>query len=201
MRRGSAVMSDAPSNRRRILLVRHAAVADRYAELCYGRSDIELSDEGHLRTAALAEELSCLPITHLFHSPLARSAAIAERIVLGEGISRQVSAALAEIDFGQWELRPWEQIYAEVPDALDRMIAEPDTYAAPGGETLSAVRQRVLGWYESLPERGRIVAVTHGGPIAVLRGTLAGLPVDRWFTLVPEHGEIVEIEPGTAGSM
>jgi broad specificity phosphatase PhoE len=187
-------MSNEPTSDRRVLLVRHAAVAERYAELCYGRSDIELSDEGHLRTVEMAEELSRLPITHLDHSPLARSAAIAERIVLGDGVARQVVPALAEIDFGQWELRHWEQIHAEAPDALDRMIAEPDTYAAPAGETLSAVRQRVLGWYEALPERGLIVAVTHGGPIAVLRGTLAELPVAEWFALVPGHGEIVELE-------
>jgi alpha-ribazole phosphatase len=51
-----------------------------------------------------------------------------------------------------------------------------------------------MGWYDALPNRGLIVAVTHGGPIAVLRGTLGQFPINKWFALAPNHGEIVELE-------
>ncbi len=187
-------MSKPTARDRRILLVRHAAVAEKYAELCYGRSDIELSDEGLQRTEELADELSRLPITHLYYSPLCRSALLGQRIVVAKDAHVAVVPELQEIHFGEWELRNWEDIFAEVPDALDRMIAEPTTYAAPGGETLWSVRDRVMGWYDALPDRGLIVTVTHGGPIAVLRGTLGGFPVDKWFTLVTNHGEIIELE-------
>jgi broad specificity phosphatase PhoE len=119
---------------------------------------------------------------------------LGQRIVVAKDAHVAVVPELQEIHFGEWELRNWEDIFAEVPDALDRMIAEPTTYAAPGGETLWSVRDRVMGWYDALPDRGLIVAVTHGGPIAVLRGTLGGFPVDKWFTLVTNHGEIIELE-------
>ena len=67
---------------RRILMVRHGSVAERYQGRCYGRSDVELGDEGRRQTVELAERLSALPITHLFHSGLSRARELADRIAL-----------------------------------------------------------------------------------------------------------------------
>jgi broad specificity phosphatase PhoE len=58
------------------------------------------------------------------------------------------------------------------------------------------VRDRAMAWLRSLPEDNRtIVAVTHGGPIGAIRGTLGGRPVRDWPGLVPGYGEAVEISP------
>jgi hypothetical protein len=53
------------------------------------------------------------------------------------------------------------------------------------------MRDRILASFESLPEGGLTVVVTHGGPIAVLRGMRQNLPIPAWLTLIPAHGEIV----------
>jgi broad specificity phosphatase PhoE len=179
---------------RRVILVRHGSVAERYEGVCYGCSDIELSDEGHRQTCALADELSALPITHLFHSGLARARLLAEMI--GERTGRQPIAApaLAEINFGQWELRSWEAIYSEIGDAMAGLILAPETFRPPAGETAFELRDRVLTWYGQLPEEGLIVAVAHGGPIAAVRGSLTGAAVTEWPALVPAHGQWVELD-------
>lgn len=180
--------------RRRVLLVRHGSVAQRYQGVCYGSSDIELSDEGERQTQAVAEELSALPITHLFHSGLTRARLLAEHIAVRTGVPAIATPGLAEICFGQWELRSWEHIFQEVGEAMAGLIHAPETFRPPAGETTFELRNRVLAWYHGLPAEGLIVAVAHGGPIAALRGTLAGMPVTQWPALIPEHGHWIELE-------
>ena len=180
--------------RRRILLVRHGRVASCYDGVCYGRSDVELSDEGWRQSHALADELAFLPITHLFHSGLARARSLAELIAARSGVTPSVAPALAEIHFGQWELRNWQDIFQEVGDAMADIIHSPATYRPPSGETAYELRDRVLAWHQGLPAAGLMVAVAHGGPIAALRGTLGGLPASQWPALIPAHGQWVELD-------
>ena len=184
--------------RRRIVLVRHGAVASRYDGVCYGRSDVELSDEGLRQSRAAADELAALPITHLVHSGLARARWLAELIAARISVPLTVAPALAEINFGQWELRTWQDIFEETGNAMAGMIHSPATFRPPSGETVFELRDRALAWYRELPAEGFIVAVAHGGPIAALRGALTGVPVSQWPALVPQHGQWVELDEHAA---
>jgi broad specificity phosphatase PhoE len=184
----------ASTSRRRVILVRHGRVAERYEGICYGRSDVELSDDGRRQSHALAEELAALPITHLVHSGLTRARWLAELIAARTGIVPCESAALVEFNFGQWELRPWQEISQEVGQSLAELTRSPASFRPPSGETVHEMRDRVLAWYRGLPSDGLIVAVAHGGIIAALRGTLAGAPAHEWPALIPSYGEWIEIE-------
>ncbi|HUY32338.1 MAG TPA: histidine phosphatase family protein [Pirellulales bacterium] len=178
---------------RRILMVRHGSVAERYRGRCYGRSDVELGDEGRRQTQDLAERLSALPITHLFHSGLSRARELADQIAGLTGLAPLAAVELQELDFGDWELWTWDEIHAAAPDALDRLLREPATFSPPGGETAFALCERVLGWYRRLPPHGLIVAIAHGGSIAALRGTLAGWPASEWAGLIPRAADVIEV--------
>lgn len=186
--------SPSEAARRRVLLVRHGSVAECYQGVCYGRSDIELSDEGRRQMLAAADALSALPITHLVHSGLSRARLLAELIAERTGITPEVAPALAEIHFGQWELRSWEDIFLEVGDMMAELLHSPATYRPPDGETAFELRDRVLAWYRKLPRDGLVVAVAHGGPIAALRGALMEVPVTDWPKLIPQYGQWVELD-------
>ena len=58
-------------------------------------------------------------------------------------------------------------------------------YAAPpGGETLSAMAARCAAWLASLDRRGQpVLAVTHAGPIRVIRALLGGEPLMAYFSV------------------
>ena len=91
-------------------------------------------------------------------------------------------------------MRSWEAIYQEVGDAINGLIHEPETFRPPGGETMGELRNRVSVWYKRRPRLGLTVVVAHGGPIAAIRGTLAGKsPVD-WVPLIPQPGSWVRLE-------
>ncbi|HVA46559.1 MAG TPA: histidine phosphatase family protein [Pirellulales bacterium] len=180
------------------MLVRHGNVAECYQGVCYGRSDIELSHDGQQQSIALTEELAALPITHLYHSGLKRAAVLAEMIALRTSLVASLAPALAEINFGEWELRPWQSVFEEVGDAMAQILHAPESFRPPAGETVFELRDRVLDWHRRLPREGCMVAIAHGGPIAALRGALAGIPVSQWPGLVPATGQWIELDETTA---
>ncbi|MFQ3652118.1 MAG: histidine phosphatase family protein [Gemmataceae bacterium] len=182
---------------RTVWLVRHPAVFDTYRGVCYGSSEVPLSPESVSQLQSLARNIQRLgPITHLYHSGLIRCAVLAETLAALTGLPATTDARLRERHFGQWEGRTWDEIHAETGDAMLGMVTAPDTWRPPGGETTFELRDRVLAWYAQLPTHATIVAITHGGPIAALLGTLQQRPVAQWPQLIPPYGACCRIESG-----
>lgn len=178
----------------RLLLVRHPPVAEAFRGVCYGSSDVPLATHSLAMVPALVEEvLATGPPDVLYSSPLIRCRVLAQAVVQRCGLELRIDPRLRERHFGAWELRPWDDIHAETGDAMMGMLTDPAHWRPPGGETTHELRDRILAWYAGLPPAGHIVAITHGGPIAALRGESGGRPVSEWPSLVPAHGEIVTI--------
>ncbi|MDO9498701.1 histidine phosphatase family protein [Falsiroseomonas sp.] len=181
-----------------VTLLRHTAVARHWQGCCYGASDVGLSAAGLAAARALAEALPVAGVTRLQASPLRRARLLGGLLSRRLGLPLEIVPALRERDFGAWEGRSWDAIHAETGDSMMGMIEAPDSFRPGGGETTAELAQRVLAWFETLPTDGGVVAVTHGGPVAALRGRLAGLPVPEWLGLIPAHGEAVRL-PGWTG--
>jgi len=176
----------------RVYLIRHPrpAVAP---GVCYGASDVELNDDVLDCASRLREVLPAQ--VRLFSSPLRRCRRLAE--ALRPGV--RYDARLREMDFGAWELQPWDRI----PRAeLDAWAAAPLNYAPPGGESVDAVRARVIAF---LDEHGRpagedFALVTHAGVIRIAIGQLQGLDPSTWFNLRFEYGGLTVLDvPATPG--
>jgi len=179
---------------RQILLVRHPPVTNALRGICYGVSDVPLADDGPTRIEEIVAQLLAQgPYTHLYHSGLSRCAAVANALAARTGMKPVIDPRLRERCFGTWELRPWDDIHAESGDAMMGMVTAPETWRPPSGETTFELRDRVWAWYAEQPAHGRIVAITHGGPIASLVGTLNHRPVTEWPTYVPPFGSITSI--------
>jgi len=135
---------------------------------------------------------------------LRRARRITSLIEAQTGVRAIYSPDLRERDFGAWEKRSWDEIYAETGDAMDGMIDAPESWRPPRGETTFEMRDRVIQFLARALEpleldgaAAKAVVVGHGGPIAAIRGTLGNTPVVDWPKLVPRHGEVVELDwPG-----
>ena len=173
-----------------LLMVRHTAVDPALKGVCYGASDVALSADGLAHVDLVADQLAERSPSIIIHSGLSRSRTLAEAVAARLGSQACVDPRIAEFKFGEWELRRWGEIFLAGHD-IARLIHEPDRYSAPGGETVFAMRDRVQAWYEGLPSDGRILAVSHGGPISTLRGVLGDVPPHGWPRLVPDYGEHV----------
>ena len=180
------------SGARRLLLIRHGEIHPRFRGLCYGCSNVGLSENGRAQSRGVVERFDSRP-TCVMSSDLDRARFLADRLARKSEQEPILCPELRERDFGAWELRSWEDIYAETGDAMDGLVDAPDTFSPPRGETTFELRDRVLAWYARLPVAGCVVAVTHGGPIAALLGALRERPVVEWPSLVPAWGEVVEL--------
>ena len=165
--------------------------------LCYGRIDLECDPEA---LGIAAANLSGLAAGHrIFTSPARRALALAKRL----GTEVAIEPLLQELHFGNWEGRLWQDIGRDTIEAWQRGL--PDS-APPDGETLSAMASRCAGWLNGLEHEGApILAITHAGPIRVIRALLGGEPLLTHFgASVPFASPIaleVERKIGTSGDL
>ncbi|MDP1525476.1 MAG: alpha-ribazole phosphatase family protein [Rhodocyclaceae bacterium] len=166
----------------RLWLIRHPppAVA---AGTCYGATDLPLV----AHPAELADRLRRQLPTNvpLYASPLQRCRRLAEQL----HPQPRFDERLREIDFGDWEMQPWDQLDR---GQLDAWAADPFNFVPPGGEGVAALRARVRAFLDELTEEA--VLVVHAGVIKVCAAELAG--ETDWFGLRFDYGSITLIENG-----
>lgn len=146
-------------------LIRHAPVPNP-DKLIYGRNDPP-ADTGDTETlAALAARLPPQAVWVTSHLRRTRQTAAALRLP-GSDMAL-VERALAEQDFGRWEGLSHDAVADLYPEDARRFWSDPAAETPPGGESFTAVMERVAGAVARLTaaHAGRdIVAVVHGGPI------------------------------------
>ena len=153
------------------------------AGICYGRLDVAGEDP-----QGAAERLRpLLPAgIPVLSSPLQRALRLAEAL----HPVPQIDARLAEIDFGEWEGRPWAEIDRSL---LDAWAADVLDFAPPGGESAARLQARAVECAAGL--RGDAVAlVTHGGVMRALLGHWLQLPVDERSALKFEFASVTLVE-------
>ncbi|WP_341676015.1 alpha-ribazole phosphatase family protein [Niveibacterium sp. SC-1] len=171
-------------------LIRHPQAAVD-PQVCYGRSDLPLAgplapEVQHLR-ALLPTDFA------LYTSPLQRCRLLAEQL----GAPRS-DPRLQEIDFGEWEMRRFEDIGVE---ALDRWAADPLGHRPPGGESALDMAARALSFLADIRAGTdpTVVVVAHGGPLRALAGHLLGLPPERWLALDFAHARLTSLRLEESG--
>jgi alpha-ribazole phosphatase len=166
----------------RTFLIRHPK-PDIDTGICYGRSDLGLAEDAVARAKALRP---LLPVdAPVWSSPLRRCLELARELHAEPVIDER----LMEMHFGAWELRRWD----DIPRAeLDAWAANPVGYTPRGGESATALRERVATLLRELPHTAVVVA--HGG---VLRAAVAELVgIEAWHTLHFDYGTVSLIEDG-----
>jgi broad specificity phosphatase PhoE len=186
-----------------VTLLRHTAVAAHWQGRCYGVSDVGLSAAGVAAARILARDAAGVfrDVTRLQASPLRRARFLGGLLSRRLGLPLEIVPALRERDFGTWEGQSWDAIHAAEGDSMMGMIDAPASFRPGGGETTDELAQRVMAWFATMPSGAGILAITHGGPAAALRGTLAGLPARAWLPLIPALGEAVTVPVSAAPAM
>ena len=179
----------------RLWLLRHAPVIAE-AGLCYGATD--LAAHAHDTTAVAARIASELPHgIALVTSPLVRCKGLADAIAaLRPDLVPAIDPRLAEMDFGQWEGRPWKAIPRAEFEAWTAGFAD----ARPGdGETVREFMQRVEGAWAAWRSGGvDAVWVTHAGVMRAATLLQAGIRCPdgaaQWPSFAIAFGECRMVE-------
>jgi len=169
----------------RLWLIRHPPPAIAPG-ICYGATDLPLADDPAVHAAALRPLLPA--DAPLFASPLERCRRLAALL----HPAPLIDVRLREIDFGDWEMQPWDRLDR---NQFDAWAADPSRFVPPGGEAVAALRARVAAFLAELPdEAADVILVAHAGVIKACAAELAG--EENWFGLHFDYGAVSLIEDG-----
>jgi broad specificity phosphatase PhoE len=160
---------------------------------CYGSLDVDLSARGRALAELLAEVLAGSPLAAIYTSPRRRTKATAAPIAARHGLVPKVLDELAELDFGAFEGRTYEEIEASDPELFKRWMEGPTDVRFPGGEAFADLRIRALCAADALRRThagSTILLVTHGGVARALLAEVLGMPAQAIFRLGQRYGAL-----------
>jgi probable phosphoglycerate mutase len=149
-----------------LILVRHGETDWNLERRWQGHADPGLNDTGRRQAVELAARFASTSVDALYSSDLARARETAD--VIGESLGLPVSLdpRLREVDVGEWSGLTTAEIELRHPDGLERRRRGGTGWT--NGESYEAMGERVLEALRAIASShpaGRVVVVTHGGPL------------------------------------
>ena len=173
-----------------IFLVRHGTHGALGHSLCGRMPGVALAPAGRQEARRAGRRLAGHSIGQLFASPVQRAQETA--VIVGDvvGLAPLTSAALEEIDFGDWTGRSFAELRND--PGWDRWNQARSQHRPPGGESMLEVQTRVAAWLAKVtagPSDTAIAAVSHADVIKAALCHALGLPLD--------HHHRFEVSPGS----
>ena len=149
-----------------ILLARHGETDWNREGRFQGFADPALNDTGRAQAAGLAADLADVELAAVYSSPLRRAFETAELLAVRHRLAPVAVDALREVDVGSWQGLTRKQVEARFPEQFARWLDYGQGWQ--DGESYDEMARRVVAALLQLAaahDGGRILAVTHGGPI------------------------------------
>ena len=188
----------------RILLTRHGHVEGLTPERFRGRAPLALSERGLREIDALARRVAPLRPDAIYTSPLERCVRTGAAIAAASGAPAEVHEGLADIDYGQWQMRTHEAVRAEQAEAYARWKSMPQLTRFPGGESLQDVATRAFDVLRAVLSRhpdGTVVLVGHDSVNRVLLLGLLEMPMSGYWRIVQDPSTLNDIEVAADGTV
>jgi alpha-ribazole phosphatase len=160
----------------------------------WGGTDVALSSRGWLqmKTAVAGRSWDLI-----VSSPLRRCAAFAEALAQERRVPCRLEADLREMCFGTWEGYSTAELMQRDAERLRLFWSDPSVHTPPGAERLAELHARVMAVWQGLTtasDYGRLLIVTHGGPIRVLRALQSRTPLSALLSIDVPHATLIGID-------
>ena len=174
-----------------IIFVRHTKVAIP-SGICYGSTDVDVAETFYEEAQKVKSKLDNYRFNEVYTSPLTRAKKLATYCGYPNAI---VDKRISEFDFGDWELRSYDDLYASDPVFLEWC----DDYInkrSPNGESLKDQIRRVQSFISDITSIGlmRVCVFCHGGVLAIAQGLSQGIKMEDAFKNIPPFGSIIRCE-------
>lgn len=171
-----------------LTLIRHTRVLAH--GLCYGRHNPPLAETFEQEAAQIKAKLETLPDMPFYSSPTERCRRLAEYLQL----TPKHDDRLQEINFGDWDGRPWLEIPREHSEAW---LSDFVNHVPPNGESYLQLSQRVLLFLHELATEqfSHVGIITHSGVIHSILAHVHGIPLaESYEKIAVGYGEMVQVE-------
>lgn len=175
----------------RLWFCRHGEVEAPWVGAFIGTTDVALSPLGRHQAEAIAAYLEPAPLDAVLSSPRKRALDTIGAVARSKGMKLDVRKGLAEMHFGDWEGKTWEEILALDQDHAKRWEEDPANTAPPGGETANAFAERIATELEAIVDeyKGRSIAVgAHAGSNRGILAAILGRPYMEMFAFAQDYG-------------
>jgi len=156
-------------NKGRLGLVRHGQTRANIEHVWHGRTDTELTEQGHQQAAKLGRHFHhYMQPEVIYASPLQRARLTAQAIADRFDLPVHIDPRLMEFDLGDWEGVTFESLQ-NADNVMEKLVCDP-AFTAPNGESQNMVRKRMVAAIEELAHKHtgqNIVIVAHGVAIAI----------------------------------
>ncbi|MCE9623596.1 MAG: histidine phosphatase family protein [Actinomycetia bacterium] len=181
-----------------ILLVRHG-LTPTTGKLLPGRAPgLHLSDEGRAQAQRVGERIAQLDkVDAIYASPLERARETAAPIAAGRKLRVQIEKGLLECDFGDWTGAELKKLM-KLPE-WNTVQRAPSTFTFPGGESFTAMQNRMVGALDRLraAHPGQVVVcVSHADPIKAAVAHALGTHIDLFQRIVISTCSVTAIAYG-----
>jgi broad specificity phosphatase PhoE len=181
----------------RLVLVRHLNPDESVRDRAHGALDEPLAPAARRRVELLARQLEVLPFAAVYSSPLRRARETAAPIAARHGLVPVAHDGLREIEFGELEGRPYEEIEVGWPELFRSWMEEPTCTRFPGGESFADLRARVLAASDEIRLRhtgATIAIVAHGGVTRTVLAAALAMPDEALFRLDQSYGGVSVVD-------
>ncbi|MBV4358230.1 alpha-ribazole phosphatase [Pinibacter aurantiacus] len=170
-----------------IYLIRHTT-PNVAKGVCYGQANIDVTETFHQEASQIKPHLP-LGIQQVHCSPLQRCRKLAE--ALFPQVAVQFHDGLKEMNFGDWELKKWD----EIPnDETQLWMADFVNVCVPNGENYVQLYERSVQLFHQFIQPAPVAIVTHGGVIRSLLSYLSNTPLkDSFSAFSLPYGCVVKI--------
>lgn len=159
--------------------------------ICYGNSDV-LPSQTQIHKAVVKINQSIQNITPeiVYSSPLSRCLLLAKKLAKNEYLAEE--ELLREIDFGRWEMLPWEQIPNEEREAWGKDYINNKIH---GGENFFDLQKRAISFWEKIiyTDYKTIFVVAHAGLFRSLLAYLLDASPSKIFAIDIDYGDAIRI--------
>ncbi len=179
-----------------VILARHGrSTANTEGILAGRRPGVALDDTGTSQAMGIGERLRGIDLALAVHSPLLRCHQTLDLALDSWAGSRppvHPDERVVECDYGAWTGRALSDLGRE--DLWGRIQSRPSEVTFPGGESMIAMHERVVGavraWNAGLGERDAWLLVTHADPIKAILSDALGQPFDRFQRIGVDPGSV-----------
>ena len=177
-------------------LIRHAS-CDGLGQTLWGRTPgVCLNEDGKLQARQLAQNCEGLMFDAIYSSPLERAWETAQAIASCMELRVKESAALNEINYGEWSGKSFEELSHD--ERWRHFNSRRSTTTIPGGESFLEVQNRMVNEIDRLTreyDEGRVAMVSHADLIRAVVAYFTATPIDliERFEISPCSVSVVAI--------
>ena len=172
-----------------IYLVRHTETICEKG-ICYGQSDVGIAEPFDEIFSQIISELPSKAV--IFSSPLKRCSILARHIQEKiNTILYQEDERLKEMNFGDWELKSWDEI---PPEQLNPWMEDFVNIQVSNGESFTELHERVADFLNEIEAfENPVIIVSHAGVIRSILCHQTKTPLKKAFENKVNFGQVIKI--------